>query len=144
MIIVDALNSDLDLLAKMNRELIQDEGHRNNMDIDQLKTRMENWITHEYAAVLFKHEEKILGYALWREEAGYIYLRQFFVTRESRNRHIGTNAFNQLSSKYWKNLKVRLDVLVNNTIAQKFWASVGFKNYCITMELPAVKKLSSR
>ncbi len=45
--IVDALNNDLDLLAKMNHELIQDEGHKNNMGIDQLKTRMENWIKHE-------------------------------------------------------------------------------------------------
>ena len=45
--------SDLNLLAEWNHQLIRDEGHRNPMTIAQLRERMRGWLAGEYKAVLF-------------------------------------------------------------------------------------------
>jgi hypothetical protein len=44
---------DVSLLAKMNQQLIRDEGHRNKMTLPQLQERMSGWLQKEYAAVIF-------------------------------------------------------------------------------------------
>lgn len=131
--LIEAKEEHLELLTQLNSALIQDEGHRNSMDVDQLKKRMSGWLGSEYKAALF-YDESVLGYALWREESEYIYLRQFFVVAEYRRRNIGSKAFALLQKCYWPKSRIRLDVLVNNQRARKFWNSVGFNDYCITLE----------
>jgi hypothetical protein len=45
---------DLPLLAEWNRQLIQDEGHRNPMTVAELQARMQGWLAGEYRAVVFE------------------------------------------------------------------------------------------
>ena len=130
-----SLPSDAALLAPLNAQLILDEGHRNHMSIPQLAERMRGWLSGEYRAVVFDDDDGLVGYALFRHEAEYIYLRQFFVRPDSRRRGIGRNALLWLRRNAWgPEARVRVDVLVGNQIGQAFWRAVGFNDYCVTLE----------
>ena len=128
--------SDSCLLAGMNRQLIVDEGHRNPMTEEQLATRMKGWLEGAYKGILFRNDGKDAGYALYREETDRIYLRQFFVARELRRRGIGRAAINHLREAVWpRDRRIVLDVLTGNSSGTAFWRSVGFKDYCLTLEI---------
>src|SRR6266542_2719760 len=84
-----ATPDDASLLAKLNHQLIQDEGHRNRMTLPELEERMRTWLKTEYQAVLFEQGAETVAYAVYRPESGSTYLRQFFVKRERRRQVIG-------------------------------------------------------
>jgi predicted acetyltransferase len=131
-----ATNSDAAALARMNAELIRDEGHRNPMTLPELAVRMAGWLGGEYQAVLFEEAGATLGYALFKREPEWVYLRQFFVERRHRRKGIGREALRQLISGPWKDVpSIRLDVLVGNAAGIAFWRAVGFKDYAVTMEM---------
>jgi predicted GNAT family acetyltransferase len=138
-----ATHWDVDMLAEMNRQLIEDEGSRNNMTLPELKTRMAEWLKGKYEAVLFEEDGAIVAYALYRMEEGKeigeqkrIYLRQLFVDRQHRRKGMGRKAVQILSNEIWPpQLRVVLEILVDNTTAHRFWQSVGFKDYAITLDL---------
>lgn len=131
-----AESSDAAALARMNGELIRDEGHRNPMSLAELEARMAGWLDGEYRAVLFEEDGTALGYALFKPEPEWVYLRQFFVGRSHRRRGIGREAMRQLMAGAWKEApRVRTDVLVGNAAGMAFWRALGFKDYCLTMEI---------
>lgn len=39
-----ATEADVEMLAKMNKQLIEDEGHRNPMTISELAARIREWL----------------------------------------------------------------------------------------------------
>ena len=128
--------SDAQLLAPLNADLIRDEGHRNAMNVGQLATRMEAWLRGEYRAVLFGSSGEPTGYALYRLEPEFVYLRQLFVRAEFRRRGIAREAIAWLWRNAWTDQsRLRIDVLINNAAGQAFWQAVGFRPYCITMEM---------
>ena len=59
---------DIGLLAELNRQLIQDEGHRNPMSVHELGERMRNRVESDYQAIVFERDSEVLAYALIREE----------------------------------------------------------------------------
>ena len=127
--------SDAMLLAAMNHRLIRDQGHRNPMTIAQLQARMENWLRGDYEAFVFEDADGPAGYALFRRDEDAIYIRQYFVRRERRRQRVGRSAFAWLVENVWKpESRLRLDVLVGNRVAIQFWRSLGFADYCLTME----------
>jgi hypothetical protein len=78
---------DCPMLAVLNAQLIQDEGHRNRMTVAELEDRMREWLTSgEYQALLWEDHHEVVAYALFRETADEVYLRQFFVVRHRRRR----------------------------------------------------------
>ncbi len=132
---------DCQLLAEFNAQLIRDEGHSNPMTVAELAERMRSWLASEYRAVIFAAEQgpeppqQPVGYALFRDEPKHIYLRQFFVVSDSFLQGIGRAAIDHLVRNEWTSRKrIRLDVLVGNAVAIAFWRSVGFADYCLTME----------
>ena len=128
--------SDGALLAELNHQLLNDEGHRNRMTIPELEQRMKGWLSSEYAAVIFEDSQEVVAYALYREQPTEIYLRQLFVARNVRRRGIGRRALEILRSKVWtKGKRITVDVLVQNTAAMAFWRSIGFSDYCLTLEI---------
>lgn len=130
--------ADAVLLAPLNQQLIRDEGHRNRMSVAELEARMKAWLEGEYTAVLVESEGMPIAYALFRQEREYVYLRQLHVASASRRQGVGRELVEWLRRNAWpKEAPVRLDVLVANVSAQKFWQSVGFSTYCLTMEAPA-------
>jgi len=70
---------DCPRLAELNHQLIRDEGHRNPMTVPELDQRMRDWISCEYRAIIYEDGGEIVAYALFREQAQKIYLRQLFV-----------------------------------------------------------------
>ncbi|HVA48477.1 MAG TPA: GNAT family N-acetyltransferase [Pirellulales bacterium] len=129
---------DIALLAAMNQELIRDEGHRNTMSLSQLQDRMRGWLQDEYRAVIFEDEGEAAGYALFRHESDWTYLRQFYVLPSKRRRGIGRKAVQWLRENEWsRSPRVRLEVLIGNSVAIQFWRSLGFSEYCLTMERDA-------
>lgn len=132
-----ATAAEAHLLALMNHRLIRDEGHRNPMSVAELEMRIRAWLECEYQAVLFDDEQGTAGYALFKREPEWIYLRQFFVQPERRRRGIGRTAMAWLLENVWKDAhRIRLDVLVGNSDGIEFWRSLGFADYCLTMEKP--------
>ncbi len=131
----DASSADTELLARLNLQLIRDEGHRNPMTLAQLQVRMDNWLQGEYQAVLFEHDGETVGYALFRGDTEYIYLRQFFVTAQHRRKGLGRQGIKWLSTHHWKDAPgVRVEVLVGTEEAIAFWRAIGFVDYCLTLE----------
>lgn len=133
-----ASTQDSEQLARMNLQLIADEGHRNPMGIAQLAERMAGWLRGGYQAVLFEMNHTPVGYALFRHEPEFVYLRQLFVVPEHRRQGIASTALGWLWANAWPHApRLRIDVLVGNLAGQEFWRSAGFTEYCITMEASA-------
>jgi GNAT superfamily N-acetyltransferase len=130
-----ASDADLALIAEWNHQLIRDEGHRNSMTIEQLAERMKKWLQGEYQAVVFSDDEPV-GYALFKKEDSLIHLRQFFVRRDRRRVGIGRFAFDQLLREVWPSgVRLTVDVLCQNTGGVAFWRSVGYRDYCLSLEI---------
>jgi GNAT superfamily N-acetyltransferase len=131
-----ATDRDLDLLAEWNHQLIRDEGHRNPMTVPELRERMRGWLGGEYRAVIFGPEAEPVAYALYRENATEVYLRQLFVRRDRRSQGIGRSAMGILRSQIWPSGKrLTVEVLVANVRAVAFWRSLGYQDYCLTLEI---------
>jgi len=105
------------------------------MGIPQLAERMAGWLRGEYQAVLFEENDTPVGYALFRFEPEFVYLRQLFVVQEHRHQGVARNALRWLWDYAWSDAsRLRIEVLVGNVSGREFWGSVGFTEYCITME----------
>ncbi len=131
-----ATADDVPILARMNQQLIEDERHRNPMNLAELETRMRSMLDADYTATLFELDSRLVAYALWREEPDWVYLRQFFVARGFRRRGIGAQAIRVLVEQVWPEEKrVRVNVLTGNQPALEFWRAVGFVDYLITLEM---------
>jgi GNAT superfamily N-acetyltransferase len=131
-----ASSDDALLLAELNHQLIEDEGHSNPMDVSALRERMLRFLETEYRAVLFLKEEKPVAYALFREdETGSIHLRQFFVLAERRREGIGRKAIQVLRDEIVpKGKRITLEVLSTNSVGRAFWNATGFTEYSVTLE----------
>jgi len=128
--------SDLDLLAQWNYQLIHDEGHRNPMSLQQLRDRMNAWIKGEYRAIIFETEKEPVAYALYRESSEDIYLRQLFVKRGLRGKGIGRSSLDILQTQLWpSNKRLTVEVLTSNEQSIQFCRSVGFTDYSLTLEI---------
>lgn len=130
-----ATTADLGTLASFNEALIRDEGHRNAMTWEELEARMREWLASgRYVAHLLDLARKPVGYALHRDDGDHIYLRQLFVDPACRRRGVGRRAVEWLASNPWQGRRVHAEVLVSNATGIAFWRSVGFCDYCVTME----------
>ncbi len=128
---------DCALLAELNHQLLRDEGHRNKMTVPELEQRMRGWLSSgEYGGVIFEIDGEVAAYALYREQPAEIYLRQLFVARDRRRKGIGRAAMEILRAKIWPASKrLTVDVLIHNEPAIAFWRAVGYKDYCLTLEI---------
>ena len=127
--------SDSYALAEMNRQLIVDEGHRNSMTVHELEERMKDWLQNDYEAYLFTSGEDMVGYALYRREPDWVYLRQFYIDASRRRQGSGRDALEYLMDSVWNDAgRIRLDVLSTNSRGIDFWKATGFREYCVTME----------
>jgi GNAT superfamily N-acetyltransferase len=138
-----AESAQFELLARMNKELIEDEGHRNPMSVAQLQQRFERFVSSEgYSLDLVLWRDDIIGFATYRQEpdnaeaCGYhIHLRQFYISRAVRGRGLGSLAFEALMrARFKRGERIFLNVLETNPRGREFWKKTGFKPYDTTME----------
>lgn len=132
---------DVPLLARMNKQLVEDEQHRNRFKSEEwFAERMRGFLAGEYRAVLFEIEAAVVGYALYRnhpEHGDTIYLRQIFVDRAHRRQGIGKRALRLLKEEILPPGKRRVvEVLVGNHAAREFYRAAGFHEYSLELEIP--------
>jgi predicted acetyltransferase len=125
---------DLELLATMNKQLIEDEEHDNKMNVEQLKERMRVFMSTDYKAYKFKDLSEIIGYALVNHSRQPLYLRHFFIRRNCRRKGYGKLAFEKLlESLNTKNIDI--EVMKWNNTGYAFWKSLGFIERSVYMRL---------
>jgi GNAT superfamily N-acetyltransferase len=143
LVLRSANNSDLDILTQMNRELVEDEGSQNPMKYEELKNRMMNWLMTDWNIDLLTSNDTVVGYALYQyrnnqynEAEKEVYLRQFFIMRESRNKGYGQLGIELLRERRFNEVKtIIIDVLETNPKGINFWRKCGFLPYSATMKL---------
>ena len=140
-----AAAEDVPLLARMNRQLVEDEGHRNRVQSDAwLEDRMRGFLAGPYKAVLFEREGRIVAYALYTNQTEHgdtIHLRQIFVERSCRRQGVGREVMRILLEEIWPAEKrITVGVLHGNQTAISFYHAIGFQPYSMEMELPAREK----
>ena len=136
-----ATDDDLSSLAQMNKHLIEDEGSRNPMSIEQLRQRMQRWLDAAWKVDLFVEADAVVGYAVYQfrqdeylPDKTIVYLRQMFIERAQRGRGLGSRAFELLmQTRIPADCPIVIDVLATNPKGAKFWSQAGFQPYCTTM-----------
>jgi GNAT superfamily N-acetyltransferase len=134
--------ADVDILADWNKQLIVDEGSRNPMNLQQLKDRMIGLLNGDWSVVIVSVNHEEIGYMLYKRgkddyfpEQSTVYVRQFFIHRNTRSRGIGETAFNFIVEKHFpKGSDISLEVLESNPRGRRFWEKIGFLTYCTTMK----------
>lgn len=133
-----ALPFDADQLGLLNHQLIRDEGHHNPMTVLQLQERMRGWLAAEYTAVLLKKNRNSSPMPCTGRNLKLIHLRQLFVQRHCRRKGFGQEALRLLRSEIWPARKrLTVEVLSSNSAALSFYRAAGFREYCVTLEIPA-------
>lgn len=117
---------DVEVLAMLNKQLIDDEKSDNPMSVEELEERMRGFLTSDYEAYFFEADADIAGYALVKTTCTPLYLRQFMINREFRRQHFGTEAFRALM-EYLGADKIDIEVLPWNEAGKHFWESCGFR-----------------
>lgn len=134
--------ADIETLANWNKQLIEDEGSRNPMNIRQLSERMTGFLKNDWRAVILSVEGEETGYILYKEgrddyfpDQATVYVRQFFIRRDKRSKGLGEASFNLIAEKHFpKGSELSLEVLESNPRGHRFWEKIGFQNYCTTMK----------
>lgn len=144
-----AMLKDVPLLVQMNRQLVEDEGHRNRLQSDSwLEKRMRSFLTGEYRAVLFELDSRIVAYVLYTDRTEFadtIYLRQIFVDRSCRRKGVGREIMRILREEIWPHDKrITVGVLQSNREAIAFYKAIGFQPYAMEMEIPARGKSGAK
>lgn len=134
---------DFPLLARMNRELADDEGHRNPMTVAEMEQRFHRFVEEEgWSVDLFMLDDEIVGYATHRREADptnprrqRVFLRQFYIVRHYRRDGMGQTAFSTLAAtRFQGEDRVVLEVIENNPGGRVFWLRCGFTPYSSLLE----------
>ena len=130
---------DVPLLSSMNRQLVEDEQHRNRFQSDAwFEERMVSFLTGKYKAVLFELEGEIVAYALYTNHPDHsdtIYLRHIFVSRNHRRQGVGREAIRLLQVEILpRDKRLTVEVLADNQDARAFYSAVGFREYSLELE----------
>lgn len=133
---------DVPTLLALNRQLVEDTGHRNRIKPDiWFEERMRGFLAGEYTAVLFEQDGQVVAYALYGDHPDHkdtIYLRQLCVDRAHRRRGIGREAIRILNEEIWPpGKRITLGVLAGSTAARALYEATGFKLYALEYEIPA-------
>ena len=127
--------ADVSLLASMNERLMRDEGNRSRLTRQSLEQRMSRWLSGDYRAAIFSLNREPIGYALWKPQPDHVHLRQYYVEPAFRRMGYGQAGIELLMNNEWGEFaRMRLEVLVGNEAGLRFWKSIGFEDYCVTME----------
>ena len=128
---------DAALLASWNFQLIRDEGHPNQMTVQELEARMRGWLSSgSMRGVVFERDFQPVGYAVFGiEPDGTVNLRHFFIAREHRRKGIGRSAMKLLAQDILPpTTRLTVVVLAHNEVGRRFWESCGFTNHAHILE----------
>lgn len=100
---------------------------------------MGSFLTGDYTAVIFEQHGEAVAYALYRDHPDRddsLYLRQIFVHRNKRRQGVGRSALRILRDEIWpQDKRIAVEVLVGNHAARQFYDAIGFRPYCVELEM---------
>ena len=135
-------DADVPFLARMNEQLVADQGSRNPFTAKQYEHRFAEWLVTDWEVDVFEHDVQRVGYSVYRVQADeyysdqqVVYVRQFYIERQHRRRGLGTTAFSVLQEARFPEIEsIALDVLATNPSGQRFWEHIGFEPYFVNMK----------
>ena len=134
--------ADINTLSNWNKQLIEDEGSRNPMNLQQINERMIGFLKSDWRVVIISVDGDETGYTLYKEgrddyfpDQPTVYVRQFFIRRDKRSKGLGEASFNLIAEKHFpKGSDISLEVLESNPRGRRFWEKIGFQTYCTTLK----------
>lgn len=127
---------ELPRLAAWNAQLIRDEGSESVLALDEISTRLRDWLGSGYKASVFEVDAAPFGYAIHRELPDCTHLRHFFVEAAFRRRGLGRRAFELLRrDAFPADRRMLVEALVSNPAGVAFWESVGFTQRYVGLQL---------
>lgn len=132
--------TEVPLLARLNAKLIESGADFGPADPQLLERRMRRWLAsgRDHAVLFEDLRGRLLAYAVYRDDAQEIYLRQFLVLDSARHHGIGRRAFALLRGAIWpRGKRLTLEVLSTNAAGLRFWRSLGYRDCALTLEIPA-------
>ncbi len=140
-----AVLDDVETLARLNKQLLEDENNRFQPGLGELINRMEGWIRGlEWSVDLFLDPEgAVVGHLVHGRRfnpsapgGDEMYIRQFAIDRTFRRRGLGRRAIALfLERRCVPGMRVVLDVLEANPAGRAFWSETGFAPHATIMEL---------
>ena len=121
-----ASDQDINLLLKMNYDLMDDEKFDRPLPEEKLIERWKEFLTDNFLTLLIKIENEVVGYSVIHDHPHPKYIRHFFIKRDFRRKGIGTKAIN-LILEYLNVNEMDVDVMFWNLDGLLFWKSLGFK-----------------
>jgi len=135
-----ATDTDLDLLADWDLQLLRKQGHENTMTFPDLRDRMKECLDRDCKAVIFEYGGEPVAYALYRQTVAEVNLRHLFVIREHRRKGIGRKAVEILRDRVWpRNRRLTVEIPMENLPSVLFWRSLGYRDHALVLELPSEK-----
>jgi GNAT superfamily N-acetyltransferase len=144
LIIRPLVPGDIPQVAKWNAQLHEDEGSA-PMSIDAAENRLRRWLEKgKFQGVVFVVEDEEIGYLLYelrpvhddQRSSESVYLRQFFISRDSRREGLGTAAIEKfLREVVPSTARLVLDVKTSNPGGHQFWKSLGFESVSTFYEM---------
>jgi 8-oxo-dGTP pyrophosphatase MutT (NUDIX family) len=140
-----AQDEDVPMLEKLNADLLQAQNVESGMTLDALEVRMREFLAAEYQAVLFVFREKVVGYALFKLEPKFAFVRHIYVDTSVAKKVRVDTAFQLLRKGEFEDYaSVRLDVPEGNKESLKIWESIGFRPRSVRLELETATKSGTR
>jgi ribosomal protein S18 acetylase RimI-like enzyme len=144
---------DVDILARLNKQLLEDENNRFQPSVGELASRMSGWVSGlEWSVDLFKNDQReVFGYLVHGRQfnpaapgGDEMYIRQFAIDRAYRRSGLGRRAIALfLERRCVPEMRVLLDVLETNPAGRAFWTEIGFAPRATIMEM-TVPKIASQ
>lgn len=138
-----AREDDIETLAELNKQLLQDEGHPAPISVPELLARHRDWLaTGEWSQDILDVEGHLVGYIVHAPnpypldpEIPERFIRQFCIARQYRRNGLGRDAFELfMETRVAPGGRVTLDVLETNPTGQAFWEAVGCRPFFRRME----------
>ncbi|MFP4376072.1 MAG: NUDIX domain-containing protein [Spirochaetales bacterium] len=140
-----ALDSDVPVLAKLNEELLQAQNVESGMTLEALEVRMREFLAADYQAVLFVFRDAVVGYALFKLQPKFAFIRHIYVNTDAGKKVRVETAFQLLRKGELQDYaSIRLDVPEGNKDSLQIWESIGFQPRSVRLELETATKSGTR
>ena len=139
-----AREDDVETLATLNRQLLEDEGHPGKASLGELMVRHREWLaTGEWTQDILDVDGHAVGYIVHAPNPHPLdpsiperFIRQFCIDRRFRRNGLGRDGFDLfMEHRVEPGGRVTLDVLESNPAGRAFWESVGCRPFFSRMEV---------
>lgn len=139
-----AREDDIETLATLNVQLLDDEGHPATVTLGELMVRHREWlISGEWSQDILDIDGHVVGYIVHAPNPHPLdpsiperFIRQFCIDRRFRRNGLGRDGFELfMEHRAEPGGRVTLDVLESNPTGRAFWESVGCRPFFSRMEV---------